>query len=79
MFQDEIVAMAHDYPSPAVPPGTADATVFIDIHSRGLAIELRDAHLVELSGIGYASRHATFEVVNAAINRATARAGLGEV
>lgn len=82
MLLVEIVAKPPAYPSLAVPPEqahvTADATVFIVIHSRGSAIEVPNAHLVKLSGIGYANRHATLELVIAAINRTTAQAGLGE-
>lgn len=57
--------------------GTADDTVFIDIHSARLADRLPHAHLTVLEGIGHMPHHVRQGAVIEAINRAHARASSG--
>ncbi|NDV00637.1 alpha/beta fold hydrolase [Pseudoroseicyclus tamaricis] len=56
--------------------GTADRTVDLDIHARGMLRLLPDANLTVLEGVGHMPHHADPEATVAAIDRAAARAGL---
>ncbi|WP_324754596.1 alpha/beta hydrolase [Roseovarius sp. Pro17] len=56
--------------------GTADTTVNLEIHSAKLVNQIDGAVLTRLPGIGHMVQHVAADAVIAAIDRATARAGL---
>lgn len=79
-LKPQITAMSARYDRIVAPVeivhGTADDTVFADIHSERLAAVLGDAGLALLDGIGHMPHHVAQPDVVAAIDRAAARAGL---
>ena len=72
--------MAARYPTLPMPVeivhGTADRVVPPDIHAEPLSRQIPGARLTLLDGIGHMPHHAAPEAVEAAIDRAAARAGL---
>jgi pimeloyl-ACP methyl ester carboxylesterase len=72
-LKPEIRSMVPRYPAMALPTeilhGTADSTVFIDIHSEVLARQLPRARLTRLDGIGHMPHHAALPEVLAALAR----------
>jgi pimeloyl-ACP methyl ester carboxylesterase len=79
-LRPHLVEMSKRYPDMTVPVeilhGTADETVPMRIHSEPLADLLPNAMLTRLEGIGHMPHHAASEETVAAIDRASARAGL---
>ena len=77
---DEIKALSTRYDAIRVPVeivhGTADTTVWPEIHAEVLVSEVRDAAYTPLPGIGHMTHHADEDAVVDAIDRAAARAGL---
>jgi len=76
----EIRALVPHYGAIAVPTeivhGDADTTVGLPIHSIPLSGQIPGAALTVLDGVGHMPQHAAPEAVDAAIDRAAARAGL---
>ncbi|MEP3333398.1 alpha/beta hydrolase [Sedimentitalea sp.] len=76
----EIKAQVDDYGQISVPTeivhGTADDTVGLSIHSEKLVHQISGAVLTRLEGIGHMPQHASEDEIDAAIDRATIRAGL---
>ncbi|MGZ9812394.1 alpha/beta fold hydrolase [Pseudoroseicyclus sp. H15] len=56
--------------------GTADRTVDLDIHARGMDALLPHSNVTVLEGVGHMPHHADPEATVAAIRRAASRAGL---
>lgn len=79
-LRPHVVAMSARYGEIAVPVeilhGTADRTVYPEVHAEPLAALLPDARLTILDGIGHMPHHSATDAVVAAIDRAAARAGL---
>lgn len=79
-LRPHLVEMSKRYPTLDLPVeilhGTADTTVPIGIHADRLVLDVPNAHLERLDGIGHMLHHAAPERVVAAINRAARRAGL---
>lgn len=79
-LREELRGMRHEYPKLMMPieilHGTADDIVGLEVHAEKLAAEAPDAHLTVLPGIGHMPHHAAPEAVEAAIDRAAAKAGL---
>jgi pimeloyl-ACP methyl ester carboxylesterase len=79
-LKDEITAMVPRYARIAVPVevlhGTADTIVSLTIHAEPFAAEVPFARLTRLPGLGHMLQHVAQDDVAAAIDRATARAGL---
>ncbi|MEM9972354.1 MAG: alpha/beta hydrolase, partial [Pseudomonadota bacterium] len=75
-----VVKMALDYPRVTVPVeiihGTADKTVFLEIHGEPLERTLPDANLTVIDGLGHMPHHWAIDDAIAAIDRAATRAGL---
>ncbi|MEM1360385.1 MAG: alpha/beta hydrolase [Pseudomonadota bacterium] len=75
-----VIDMVPNYGAITVPTeilhGTADTIVSLKTHSEPLSQQLPDATLTPLPGIGHMPHHVVPEAVNAAIDRASARAGL---
>jgi pimeloyl-ACP methyl ester carboxylesterase len=57
--------------------GDADDTVPLAVHSEPLSRQLPNARLTVLPGVGHMLHHADPDAVEAAIDRAATRAGLG--
>jgi pimeloyl-ACP methyl ester carboxylesterase len=78
---DEISRQAPRYGEIAVPVeilhGDADTTVPLRIHSEPLAQQVPEARLTVLEGIGHMPHHAVPDAIEAAIDRAADRAGVG--
>ncbi len=76
----EILAMVPLYPALTLPQeivhGTADTTVFIDVHAEQMIKDTEHANLTRLPGIGHTPQHVAHEAVLAAVDRAAERAGL---
>jgi pimeloyl-ACP methyl ester carboxylesterase len=76
----DIQAQAPRYGEIAVPVeilhGDADTTVPVRIHSEPLSRQVPDATLTVLPGVGHMLHHADPDAVEAAIDRAAARAGI---
>ena len=79
-LRPHVVAMSARYGEVSLPVeilhGTADRTVFAEVHARPLAALLPDANLTILEGVGHMPHHSAPDAVVDAINRAAARAGL---
>ncbi|MGR3466427.1 MAG: alpha/beta fold hydrolase [Shimia sp.] len=79
-LRPHVVEMQPRYPGLDLPVeivhGAADETVPLNIHSGPLAQAVPGANLVVLDGIGHMPHHTNPEEVEAAIDRAAARAGL---
>jgi pimeloyl-ACP methyl ester carboxylesterase len=77
---DEIRAQASRYGEIGVPVeilhGDADSTVPLRVHSEPLSRQIPQARLTVLPGVGHMPHHAVPDAVEAAIDRAAARAGL---
>ncbi len=56
--------------------GTADKTVYLEVHAKPLAAMLSDAELTILDGVGHMPHHIVPDDIVAAVERAAARAGL---
>lgn len=79
ILKPQIVEMSRHYDRITVPVeslhGTADDTVYIDIHSERLARDFPDrVHFTPLPGIGHMPHHVAEDAVVAAIDRAAERA-----
>ncbi len=78
---EEIRQMVPDYAAITAPVeilhGSADTTVWPQIHAQPLARQIDGANLVILEGIGHSPHHADPQTVIAAIDRAAAAAGPG--
>lgn len=76
----EIAAIVPRYPQLDLPVellhGDADTTVGLQIHSVPTSRQIPGARLTVLPGIGHAAQHAAAPQMDAAIDRAAARAGL---
>lgn len=79
-LRPHVVEMAKRYPELALPieivHGEADTTVPIDIHAEEIEKIVPQVNTVRLPGVGHMPHHAAPDVVIAAIDRATAQAGL---
>ena len=79
-LRPHVVEMEKRYPDLALPieivHGNADKTVPISIHSGPLAELVESANLTVLEGVGHMPHHTHPDDVIAAVERATARAGL---
>lgn len=79
-LRPQLVDMAPRYGQISVPTeivhGDADTVVPLEIHSAPLSLQIPDANLVALPGIGHMPHHAAPEAVVSAIRRATARSRL---
>ena len=79
-LRPHVVEMSERYSDITIPVeilhGTADKTVYAEVHAEPLAALLPDARLTILNGIGHMPHHAVPEEVIAAIHRAADRAGL---
>lgn len=79
-LREELRVMRHEYPNLMMPieilHGTADDIVGLEVHAEKLAQEAPDAHLTTLPGIGHMPHHVAPGAVEAAIDRAAAKAGL---
>lgn len=79
-LRPHVVEMARDYPSLTMPfeilHGTADKTVYPEIHAEPLAALVGDAQVTLLNGIGHMPHHIVPDQVIAAIDRLAERAGL---
>lgn len=79
-LRPHVVDMSRRYPEIGIPVeilhGTADRTVYAEVHAEPLAALLPDASLTLLEGIGHMPHHADPDAVLAAIHRAAKRAGL---
>ena len=76
----EVVRMTLEYPNITLPVeiihGTADKTVFLEVHAEPLNRTLPNAALTELEGMGHMPQHYAIDGVIAAVERAATRAGL---
>lgn len=76
----EIKDLSQHYEQISVPTeilhGSEDTTVWPDLHSGNLARRIPGAHLTLLPGIGHMPQHVAQDAIVAAIDRASARAGL---
>ncbi len=76
----EVLAMVPLYPGLRIPQeilhGTADTTVFIDVHAEQMIQDTDQARLTALEGIGHTPQHVAHDAVIAAVDRAANRAGL---
>lgn len=79
-LRPHIVEMSKDYGSLSMPfeivHGDADTIVPLSVHSEPLSRQVPDAMLTVLPGIGHMPHHVDPDAVEAAIDRAAARAGL---
>lgn len=79
-LRPQIVAMAPRYGEISLPVeivhGEADTIVPLSVHSERLVTQIPGARLTRLPGVGHMPHHAAPEAVEAAIRRASARAGL---
>ena len=79
-LRPHVVDMALEYPDVTIPVeivhGTADRTVFLEIHAEPLERTLPNANLTELDGMGHMPHHWATDDAIAAIDRAAERAGL---
>lgn len=79
-LKPEVAAMSQRYGSIDLPVeilhGTADRTVYPDVHAEPLSKLVPDANLTLLEGVGHMPHHVVPEDVVAAIDRAARRAGL---
>jgi pimeloyl-ACP methyl ester carboxylesterase len=79
-LRPHVVAMSARYGEVSLPVeilhGTADRTVYAEVHAKPLAALLPDANLTILEGVGHMPHHSAPDAVVDAINRAAARAGL---
>ena len=79
-LRPHVVEMSKHYPDLKMPVeilhGTADTIVPMAIHSEPLARQIPGAVLTRLEGVGHMPQHAAPDAVEAAIDRAAARAGL---
>ena len=79
-LKDEVLAMVPLYPDLEIPQeivhGTADRTVFIEVHGEQMIRDTVHARLTRLEGIGHTPQHVAHADVLAAIDRAAERAGL---
>ncbi|WP_300057877.1 alpha/beta hydrolase [uncultured Roseobacter sp.] len=79
-LRPHVVEMSQRYPSLRMPfeilHGTADEIVPMRIHSEPLARQIPGAVLTRLDGVGHMPQHVVPDDVEAAIDRAAARAGL---
>ena len=79
-IKEEVTEMARHYGTLTMPievlHGTADDTVYFELHSVALAREVDSARLTPLEGIGHMPHHVAQDETVAAIHRAAARAGL---
>lgn len=77
---EDVRAMVPDYGAIDTPVeilhGDADTTVWLTIHSQPLSRQIEGANLVSMGGVGHSPHHAEPQTVIAAIDRASARAGL---
>jgi pimeloyl-ACP methyl ester carboxylesterase len=78
-LRPHVVAMAARYPTLGLPVeivhGDLDTIVPLAIHSEPLSRQIPGARLTVLPGIGHMPHHAAPEAVEAAVDRAVARAG----
>ncbi len=76
----EITAMQTRYGELTLPfelvHGDADTTVYYSVHAAPMSTEAPTVHVARLRGIGHMPHHVAAEAVVAAIDRASARAGL---
>jgi pimeloyl-ACP methyl ester carboxylesterase len=79
-LRPHVVEMSRDYPKLTMPieilHGTADKTVYPDIHAEPLAAVVANAEVTLLEGIGHMPHHVVPDQVVAGIDRLAARAGL---
>lgn len=79
-LKPQIAAMMPKYASVDVPTeivhGDADTTVWLSVHAQPLSRDIPGAKLTTLPGVGHMPHHADPAAVEAAIDRAAARAGL---
>jgi pimeloyl-ACP methyl ester carboxylesterase len=79
-LRPHVVEMSERYGGIALPVeilhGSADRTVYKEIHAEPLAAALPNANLTILDGIGHMPHHVAQDDVIAAIHRAALRAGL---
>lgn len=79
-LRPHVVEMATQYPDLTLPVeilhGTDDTIVPLRVHSEPLAQLLPNATLTRMEGVGHMPHHADPDAVEAAIDRAAARAGL---
>ncbi len=79
-LKSEIAMMVPRYPGLDLPVellhGDADTTVGLRIHSLPTSRQIPGANLVVLPGVGHAAQHVAASQMDAAIDRATRRAGL---
>lgn len=80
-LRPHIVEMEKQYPTRLTMPvevvhGTADDTVPIEVHAEVFVTQVPTANLTRLPGVGHMPHHAASAQVEAAIDRAAARAGV---
>jgi len=79
-LKGEVTALVPRYVDISVPVevvhGTADRTVYLEIHARQLARDVPGTVVTELPGIGHMPHHVAADAVEAAIDRVARRAGL---
>ncbi|NNE86996.1 MAG: alpha/beta hydrolase [Silicimonas sp.] len=79
-LRPHVVEMSRDYPKLTMPfeilHGTADKTVYAEIHAEPLAALVADANVTLLDGVGHMPHHIVPDQVIDAIERLATRAGL---
>ncbi|MEO9824947.1 MAG: alpha/beta hydrolase [Paracoccaceae bacterium] len=79
-LRPNVVEMSAEYPSLTLPieilHGTADKTVYAEIHAEPMAALVGDAKVTLLDGVGHMPQHVVPEQIVEAIERLAARAGL---
>ena len=79
-LRPHLVEMSEHYSTLTMPfeilHGTADKTVFAEIHAKPLAALVADANVTLLDGVGHMPHHVVPKQVISAIDRLAARAGL---
>ena len=79
-LRPHVVEMSEHYPTLTLPieilHGTADKTVYAEIHAQPLADLVKDANVTLLDGIGHMPQHVAPGQIVKAIDRLAARAGL---
>lgn len=79
-LRPNVVEMSQDYPTLSLPieilHGTADKTVFAEIHAEPMAALVGDANVTFLEGVGHMPHHVVPAKIVEAIHRLAARAGL---
>ena len=72
--------MSQDYPNLSMPieilHGTADKTVYAEVHAEPMAALVDDANVTLIENVGHMPQHVVPEQIIEAIERLTQRAGL---